>query len=253
MNDLIESDQTPLDGGGSPLPDASTREEGEISESDEELDADFIRNAHTMITTELDREPPRVAPARLTFILPEARVSIEPEEDPRPRATRPLDKYEQFLGTADPPAIFDLGNEARQAAADLLRNSLGLTEEGSALHGTIKLALGFHEAWLKQNKKSIIATVSASAYAWNARVTDALLRRLNVASISDGDEDNDTPEITARKDIIRRRKTRRLIEKKKIDSEAKDSVTAPAEPLPANRRLANHHDFLAVQIFLMDL
>jgi hypothetical protein len=88
----------------------------------------------------------------------------------------------------------------------------------------------------------------------DARVTDALLRRLNAASISDGDdEDNDTLEITAKKDLIRRRKTRCLIEKKKIDSEAKDSVTSPAEPLPANRRLSNHHDFLAVQIFLVDL
>jgi hypothetical protein len=96
--------------------------------------------------------------------------------------------------------------------------------------------------------------VSASADARDFRVTDALLRRHNAASISDrDDEDNDTPEITARKDIIRRRKTRRLVEKKKIDSEAKDSVTAPVEPLPANRRLSNHHDFLAVQIFLMDL
>ncbi len=67
------------------------------------------------------------------------------------------------------------------------------------------------------------------------------------------DEDNDTPEMTVRKDLIRRRKTRRLIEKKKLDSEAKDYVTAPADHLPANRRLSNHHDFLAVQIFLMDL
>ena len=138
MNDLIEDEQTPLDGGGVPLPDASTREEGEISESEDELDANDIRNARTMITTDLDnREPPRVAPARLTFSLPEP---LGNEEDPNPRATRPLDRYEQFLGTADPPATADLGNETGQAAADLLRNSLGLTEEGSALHGTIKSA-----------------------------------------------------------------------------------------------------------------
>jgi hypothetical protein len=53
-------------------------------------------------------------------------------------------------------------------------------------------------------------------------VTDVLLRRLNSASLSDGDDDDtDTLEMTARKDLIRRRKTRRLIEKKKIDSEAK--------------------------------
>ncbi len=85
-------------------------------------------------------------------------------------------------------------------------------------------------------------------------MTDALLRRLNSASLSDGDdEDNDKYEMTARKDIISRRKTGSLIEKKKLDSEAKDSVTAPAEPLPANRRLSNHHNFFAVHIFLMDL
>jgi hypothetical protein len=59
--------------------------------------------------------------------------------------------------------------------------------------------------------------------------------------------------MTAKKNLIRRRKTRRLIEKKKLDSEAKDSVTDPADTLPANRMLSNHHDFLAVQIFLMDL
>ncbi len=59
--------------------------------------------------------------------------------------------------------------------------------------------------------------------------------------------------MTAKKDLIRHRKARRLIEKKKIYLEAKDSVTAPVESLPANRKLSNHHDFLAVQIFLMDL
>jgi hypothetical protein len=59
--------------------------------------------------------------------------------------------------------------------------------------------------------------------------------------------------MTAKKNLIRCRKTPRLIEKKKVESEAKDSVTAPADPLPANRRLSSHHDFLAVQIFLLDL
>jgi hypothetical protein len=255
MNDLIDDEQTPLDGGGVPLPNSSTREKGEISESDEELDADFIRNGTTVITTDLGaRELPRAAPTRLTFSLPEARGKPNPEEDPMPRATRQLDKDEQLLGTMNPPATSNIENDAGQAAADLLRNSLGLTEEGSTLHGAIKSALGFHEARLKHNQRSIIPTVSASADARDARVTDALLRRLNDASISDGDdEDNDTPEITARKDFNRHRKTRRLIDKKKIDSEAKDSVTTPTEPLPANRRLSNHHDFLAVQIFLMDL
>ena len=43
------------------------------------------------------------------------------------------------------------------------------------------------------------------------------------------------------------------IERKKQDSYAKDSITAPPDSLPLNRRLSNHHDFLAVQIFLMNL
>ena len=164
MNDLIDDEETPLDGEGVPLQDSSTREEGEISESDEELDADFIRNGTEVITTDLGaRELPRAAPTRLTFSLPEARSNPNPEEDPMPRANRQLDRDEQLLGIANPPAPSNLESDGVQAAADLLRNSLGLTEEGSALHGTIKSALGFHEAWLKQIQGSIIATVSASA------------------------------------------------------------------------------------------
>ena len=73
---------------------ASSREEGEIFESEDEIDADANRNARTVITTELDnRDPPRVVPARLTFSLPVARGNLDPEEDPKPRATRPLDRY----------------------------------------------------------------------------------------------------------------------------------------------------------------
>ena len=251
MNDVIDDELTPFDGEVLTL-GVPSRKDGEISESEDEVDADAIRNARIVITTSFDsRDHPRAAPARLTFSLPDARDEIDPEEDPKPRATRHLDGYEQILGTADPPATSDLGNEAGQAAADLLRNYLCLMKEESVLHGPIKSTLGFHDAWLKQTQKSIVAKGSASA---NSMVTDALLRHLKSSSISDeDDEDNDTPKMTAKKNIIRRRKTRRLIEKKKLDSEAKDSVTAPADPLPANRKLSNHHDFLAVQIFLMDL
>jgi hypothetical protein len=251
MNDVIDDDQTPYD-GEFPTLGVPSREDGDVSKSEDEVDADAISTLRIVITTSFDNlEPPRAAPARLNFSLPDARDNLDPEEEPKPRATGPLGRYEQFLGTSDPPATTDMGNEAGQAAADLLRNSLGLTEEDSALHGTIKSALGFPDAWLKQNQKNIAAKGSASAY---SRATDALLRHHKFAFISDDvDEDNDMPEMTAKKDIIRRRKTRRLIEKKKLDSEAKDSVTAPADPLPANRKLSNHHDFLAVQIFLMDL
>jgi hypothetical protein len=83
MNDVIDSEQTPLDGGGFPLPDASSREESEISEDEEELDADFIRNASAVINTDLGAcELPRAAPTRLTFSLPEARGNPNPEENP---------------------------------------------------------------------------------------------------------------------------------------------------------------------------
>ena len=79
MNDLIDDEHTPLDGGGVPLPDSSIREEVEISESDEELDADFIRNGTTVITTDLGAlELPRAAPTCLTFGLPEARGKPNP-------------------------------------------------------------------------------------------------------------------------------------------------------------------------------
>jgi hypothetical protein len=85
-------------------------------------------------------------------------------------------------------------------------------------------------------------------------ITEALLRRLKKTSISDDeDEAGDTFEIRANKNLIRRRKNLRLVEKKKQECEAKDSVTAPSDPLPKNRRLHNHHDFLALQIFLMDV
>ena len=55
------------------------------------------------------------------------------------------------------------------------------------------------------------------------RVAKALRRRL-VSFSDDNDEMNDTPAEAAKKNLIRRRKNLRLIEKKKLDSEAKDSV-----------------------------
>ncbi len=57
--------------------------------------------------------------ARLTFSLPEARDNLNPEEDPKPRAIWPLDRYEHFLGTADPPATSNMGNESGQVAAEM--------------------------------------------------------------------------------------------------------------------------------------
>ena len=63
------------------------------------------------------------------------------------------------------------------------------------------------------------------------RVANAMLRRFKNSNISDDDDDiNDTLEEIDRHDLIRRRKTRRLIERRKQDLEAKDSFAAPSDP-----------------------
>jgi hypothetical protein len=90
MNDMIDDEQTPID-GEVPTSGVPSREDGEILESEDEVDADAIRNARTIITISFDnRDPPRVAPARLAFSFPDARDNLDPEEDPKPRAIRPL-------------------------------------------------------------------------------------------------------------------------------------------------------------------
>ncbi len=96
--------------------------------------------------------------------------------------------------------------------------------------------------------------VASTTARGDSLVTNELLRCLKASSLSDDDDENNaTPEELAKKFEICRRKNRRRIEQKKRNSEAKDSVMAPSDPLSINRRLSNHHDFLAVQIFLMDL
>jgi len=87
-----------------------------------------------------------------------------------------------------------------------------------------------------------------------SRVTNALLRRLKTCTLYDNDDDgNDTHEEDARHDLIRRSKTHRLVERRKQDSETKNSFAAPLNPLPLNRRLSNRHDFFEVQIVLVNL
>jgi len=119
-------------------------------------------------------------------------------------------------------------------------------------HNAIKAALAYYIALMVEHHQK--NEISGNAARDDARVTSELLRRLKTSSLSHDDDDgNDTPEEAARNDLIRRSKTRRVIERRKQDSEARDSFTAPMEPLPLNRRLSNRHDFLAVQIFLTDL
>jgi hypothetical protein len=120
------------------------------------------------------------------------------------------------------------------------------------MQNSIKAALAFHSAHMADHHHEIL--VFGNAALEDARVSNALLKRLKTSTLFDDDDDGkNTPEEAARNDLIRRRKTRCLIERKKQDSEAKDSITAPSDPLPLNHRLSNHHDFLAVHIFLMDL
>ena len=85
-------------------------------------------------------------------------------------------------------------------------------------------------------------------------VTKALLLRLEKASISDDEENpNDTLAERADKNRIRIRKNQRLIDKKKQEGEARDRFTAPSEPLAVNHRLHDHHDFLALHMFFMNV
>jgi hypothetical protein len=119
-------------------------------------------------------------------------------------------------------------------------------------HNVIKAVLAYCIALMVEHHQK--NEISGNAAREDARATSELLRRLKISYLSDDyDDGNDTPEEADRKDLIRRCKTRRLIERRKQDSEADDSFTAPTDPLPLNRRLSNRHDFLTVQIFLMDL
>ena len=124
MSSVIEDENTPFEGGGVPIPVlATSREEGEISEEEDDINADFIRNATTVITIAADT--PRAAPTLLTFGLPE----------------------HNFRGTeapVSPPANSNMGNNVGHVAADSLRTSLGLAEEGTALHVSIKSTLVLH-------------------------------------------------------------------------------------------------------------
>ena len=258
MSAMHEDEETLLSGGVPIRGDTSSAiEDGEIvdEDSDDITAPDNIRMAHTVVTVRRDAPPniadlPRTLPPPLSGAT-DARDALGLEEDPRSSQSGPLDRYEQVAAETDQPSgSAELGNSVGQAAADMLRESLVLTDEGSALHSSIKSALGFHDAWLKSQMRQVAKAPAAT----DSALTEALLRRLKKASISDDeDEAGDTFEIRANKNLIRRRKNLRLIEKKKQEGEARDSVTAPSDPLPLNRRLHNHHDFLALQMFLMDV
>ena len=117
---------------------------------------------------------------------------------------------------------------------------------------TVKEALDAHNALIAiYNQKS---KVDENVALGDECVAKALLRRLESTYISgDDDEVNDDPAEAAKRELIRRRKTRRNIERKKANAEAKVNVMAPSESFPNIRKLSDHHDFLAVIICHMDI
>ena len=50
MNDFIEDEHTPFEGGRVPIPGVASREEGEISEKEDDINSGFIRTATTVVT-----------------------------------------------------------------------------------------------------------------------------------------------------------------------------------------------------------
>ena len=106
--------------------------------------------------------------------------------------------------------------------------SLALAKEDSAIHNAITAALAYHTALIVDYHQKL--KVSGNVARMESRVNNALLRRLKTSTVSDDDDDgNYTPEEAARHDLILRRKTRHLIERRKHDSEAKDSFAAPSD------------------------
>jgi hypothetical protein len=102
-----------------------------------------------------------------------------------------------------------------EVVADSLRAALALAVGGSSLHTSLTTTLNLHLLSIVKKGK---AAVSVSRV--EERVDKALRRRL-VSSSDDDDEMNDTLAEAAKRNLIRRRKNLRLIEKKNLDSEAK--------------------------------
>ena len=265
MADMTQDEEI-LASGGVPIRGASTSaadvaEEGEVDEEyDAMMDPENIRRSKPVVTARSDKRPltrARAAsrqPSRLTFGTVDSSAlggAPSPRKNPSTAALT-LDDVDMIAKQNKQPVISNPRDEAAKAAAELLRSTVNLTKEGSALHSSIRAALGFHDAWLKDNQK--IQADKAAATADNAAATKALLLRLEKASISDDEEDpNDTLAERADKNRIRIRKNQRLIDKKKQEGEAKDMRSAPSEPLALNHRLHDHHDFFALQMFFMNV
>ena len=114
--------------------ESSVNEEDDQEEDPEDITSvDNIRQTRDVVTARADALPDNsnLPRTRLAFSVeaPVARNTLGLAEDPRPGELGPLDRYEQFAVEIDQPAgNSDLGNAACIAAADLRRESLGLTE-----------------------------------------------------------------------------------------------------------------------------
>jgi hypothetical protein len=150
MNNRALYEDNLFDGGvpkrGVPRPTISG-----ILESEDEVDADFIRHAIIVAAPPVafgiswDATPP----AHLTFHLQNCGdTTLESEGEPSPGTTRPLNQRDQVLEDASQPFSSDPEDEAGQAAAVLMKESLALTQDGSALYRSILAALEFYDAWL---------------------------------------------------------------------------------------------------------
>jgi hypothetical protein len=148
--------------------------------------------------------------------LPQPSGSLKPPSAAPSRANSPSVSAEPVF--IKPVATSSQAVGGLDEVADSLRAALALDVRGSAVYSSLVTALDLHLLSIARKGKA-----SASVLRDEEHVAKALRRRL-VSSSDDDDEMNDTPAEAAKRDLIRRRKNLRLIEKKKLDSEAKDSL-----------------------------
>jgi hypothetical protein len=109
---------------------------------------------------------------------------------------------------------------------DSLRAALAFAVKVSALHTSVVAALDLHLLSIARKGKA-----TASVLRVEERVAKALRRRL-VSSSDDDDGMNDTPAEAAKRNLIRRRKNLRLIEKKNLTRRPNTSLWLPRIPFP---------------------
>jgi len=98
---------------------------------------------------------------------------------------------------------------------DQLRNSIALSTKGSEVNNALTSALSVHSSEMDERLRKGKSSMDMAHN--DALLTNSLLRRLKTSSLSDNDdEDNNIPaDEAAKRELIRKRKTRRLLEKKK--------------------------------------